>query len=551
MALLSLLPSLLTLLILSPIDLPLSSLTFASASSSFIPTTLDGPFIPVTVPLDKRLRIDSQDLPNDDPRLARKVSGYFPEQIGIAQSVTPHGMWVSWITGEYGMGRSKENQMDCNQVNSMVHYGTSYFDLHHKATGRSLTYSQIYPYANATNYTSGIIHHVLLTGLKPSTRYYYRCGDPYIDAMSKIYRFKTLPAIGPDSFPKRIAFLGDPGLTYNTTSTLKHLKKNNPDLNIFVGDMSYANLYVTNGTGSACYSCQFHTPIQESYQPRWDFWGRYLEPIRSEIPTMVIEGNHEYEKQIHNQTFVAYKARFAVPAAESGSYTKMYYSFNAGGVHFVMLGGYVDYSRTGDQYAWLKKDLAEVDRSLTPWLIAVFHPPWYNSYAFHYREVECMRQSMEELLYKYGVDAVFTGHVHAYERSNRVYNYEYDPCGPVHITIGDGGNREAMAIQHADEPGACPEPASTPDFKYLPYKFCGFNFTTGPAAAKFCWDRQPDWSAFRESSFGHGILEIKNATHALWTWYRNQEAYGSGHIGDNIFLVRQPGICHNQHHDIQ
>lgn len=119
---------------------------------------------------------------------------------------------------------------------------------------------------------------------------------------------------------------------------------------------------------------------------------------------------------------------------------------------------------------------------------------------------------MEDLLYEYGVDIVFSGHVHAYERSNRVYNYTVDPCGPVHITVGDGGNREKMAITHADEPGNCPEdPRTTPD----PIiggegggGFCAFNFTSGPAAGNFCWDRQPDYSAYRESSFGHGILEV-------------------------------------------
>lgn len=96
--------------------------------------------------------------------------------------------------------------------------------------------------------------------------------------------------------------------------------------------------------------------------------------------------------------------------------------------------------------------------------------------------------------------------VHAYERSNRVYNYTLDPWGPVYITVGDGGNREKMAITHADEAGNCPEPSTTPD-DYMG-GFCAFNFTSGPAAGKFCWDRQPDYSAFRESSFGHGILEV-------------------------------------------
>lgn len=87
-----------------------------------------------------------------------------------------------------------------------------------------------------------------------------------------------------------------------------------------------------------------------------------------------------------------------------------------------------------------------------------------------------------------------------------MYNYTLDPCGPVYITVGDGGNREKMAIAHADEPGNCPEPCTTPD-KFMG-GFCAFNFTSGPAAGKFCWDRQPEYSAYRESSFGHGILEV-------------------------------------------
>ncbi|XP_041008791.1 protein XRI1-like isoform X4 [Juglans microcarpa x Juglans regia] len=177
-----------------------------------------------------------------------------------------------------------------------------------------------------------------------------------------------------------------------------------------------------------------------------------------------------------------------------------------GGIHFIMLGAYIAYNKSADQYKWLERDLANVDRSITPWLVAAWHPPWYSSYKAHYREVECMRVAMEELLYSYGVDIVFNGHVHAYERSNRVYNYSLDPCGPVYITVGDGGNREKMAIKYADDPGNCLDPLTTPD-QYMG-GFCATNFTSGPAAGKFCWDRQPEYSALRESSFGHGILEF-------------------------------------------
>ena len=82
------------------------------------------------------------------------------------------------------------------------------------------------------------------------------------------------------------------------------------------------------------------------------------------------------------------------------------------------------------------------------------------------------------------MDAMFAGHVHAYERSHRVYQGKADACAPTYINIGDGGNREGLASG------------------YL---------------------AQPDWSAYREASFGHGILSILNATHASWTWHRDQD----------------------------
>lgn len=77
-----------------------------------------------------------------------------------------------------------------------------------------------------------------------------------------------------------------------------------------------------------------------------------MEPITSKIPLMVIEGNHEIEPQGHGGevTFASYLARFAVPFKESGSNTKFYYSFNAGGIHFIMLGAYVDYNHTGNNF---------------------------------------------------------------------------------------------------------------------------------------------------------------------------------------------------------
>uniref|UniRef100_A0A7N0ZUM6 Purple acid phosphatase C-terminal domain-containing protein n=1 Tax=Kalanchoe fedtschenkoi TaxID=63787 RepID=A0A7N0ZUM6_KALFE len=73
--------------------------------------------------------------------------------------------------------------------------------------------------------------------------------------------------------------------------------------------------------------------------------------------------------------------------------------------------------------------------------------------------------------------------VHTTARNIATCRTARNECGPAHIVIGDGGNREGLAS------------------KYM--------------------DPKPEISMFREASFGHGELEVVNETHALWTWHRN------------------------------
>lgn len=76
----------------------LLSLSFIFVNGG-VPTTLDGPFVPVTVPLDKSFRGNAVDLPDTDPRVQRIVEGFAPEQISVSLSATYDSVWVSWITG--------------------------------------------------------------------------------------------------------------------------------------------------------------------------------------------------------------------------------------------------------------------------------------------------------------------------------------------------------------------------------------------------------------------------------------------------------------------
>ncbi|KAK1591913.1 hypothetical protein Q3G72_015893 [Acer saccharum] len=65
---------------------------------STIPSTLDGPCKPVTVPLDKSSRGNAVDLPDIDPQVQRRVTGFQPEQISVSLSSTYDSVWISWIT---------------------------------------------------------------------------------------------------------------------------------------------------------------------------------------------------------------------------------------------------------------------------------------------------------------------------------------------------------------------------------------------------------------------------------------------------------------------
>jgi 3',5'-cyclic AMP phosphodiesterase CpdA len=87
-----------------------------------------------------------------------------------------------------------------------------------------------------------------------------------------------------------------------------------------------------------------------------------------------------------------------------------YYTFKKGNVRFFALdSNYMD----AKQLAWLEKQLQ--DSGNKDWKICFFHHPLYSSGKTHGSFVE-LRSLIEPLFIKYGVDAVFSGHDHFYER---------------------------------------------------------------------------------------------------------------------------------------
>jgi Calcineurin-like phosphoesterase len=121
-----------------------------------------------------------------------------------------------------------------------------------------------------------------------------------------------------------------------------------------------------------------------------------------------------YKPLLDNKvTFYASLGNHDVPEEQSYQLFNMggqrYYSFKKGNVRFFALdSNYMD----PEQLTWLTEQLRN---STDDWKIAFFHHPLYSSARAHGSSLE-LRGILEPLFEKYGVQVVFSGHDHVYER---------------------------------------------------------------------------------------------------------------------------------------
>jgi 3',5'-cyclic AMP phosphodiesterase CpdA len=118
---------------------------------------------------------------------------------------------------------------------------------------------------------------------------------------------------------------------------------------------------------------------------------------------------------------------------------KRYYSFEKGPAKFFVL----DSTRIDrPQLEWLDKELSS---SGSQWKIAYFHHPLYSTGGTHGSEI-AVREVVEPLLLKYGVDVVFAGHEHFYERIKPQQGITYFISGAGgQLRKGDLNRVEPMA----------------------------------------------------------------------------------------------------------
>jgi hypothetical protein len=414
------------------------------------------------------------------------------DQLYLSQGHDPSIMTISFVSNISNINKISYGLISTNLNN------TFYLNSYHISP---LQYTFDYP--NYPTYTSDYIYHITLTNLKPSSVYYYEIG-------CNKYNFTTLGSIKQNK-STIFGVIGDLGQTQNSKQTLENMSKDSfIEMILNVGDLSYAD-------------CN---------QTKWDTFGRLITKLANHIPWMIAPGNHEIE-YINSTTpfYVAYENRFKMPQIQkaeidfnfmsntnllsiiknqkctpseyisSYNYGNSFYSFNAGLSYIIVLNPYTQTNHESKQYKWLECELNKIDRKTYPWLIVLMHCPFYNSNIYHQNEIQTinMSKSMEKILYDYKTNIIFSGHVHAYERTYPIYNNKINKNGPIYIVIGTGGNSEGHYTNYLNK---------------------------------------PEWSAYRNGlEYGYGKLEIFNKTTSKWSFIINDENNKSSNkILDEIII---------------
>lgn len=189
----------------------------------------------------------------------------------------------------------------------------------------------------------------------------------------------TLP-LKPDSV--RFLAIGDMGTglkpQYELAGKMVEYRQKFPfEFAIMLGD----NIYDDDGAGAGTYENRFELPYKLLLDAGVTFYAAL--------------GNHDKPNE-----------RFYKSFNMNG---QQYYTYKKGNVRFFVLD-------TNDmnprQLAWLEKELQNAG---SDWKICYFHHPLYSSAAFHGSSIE-LRHVLEPLFVKYGVQVVFAGHDHVYER---------------------------------------------------------------------------------------------------------------------------------------
>lgn len=254
---------------------------------------------------------------------------------------------------------------------------------------------------SAGEYQKTKIHMVMLTGLKPQTKYYYQVVTD--GKKSEIHSFHT--AVEEDSPFSFIAYGDNKNGPFNHEKVANLALSKDPNFAVHNGDL------VSRGGVYVQWEKLFFNPIGH---------------LISHVPIYTVIGNHE-DNSDHYFNF------FCPPCD-----TLAYYSFDYGNAHIIVLNTEEEALVDGpNQLKWLVSDL-EGNRDAT-WKFVVFHVPPFTSGGNYYSGYRIeVKELLVPIFQKYNVDMVISGHDHHYERTFPIGS-KNDSSAVTYIVCGNGG----------------------------------------------------------------------------------------------------------------
>jgi hypothetical protein len=258
-------------------------------------------------------------------------------------------------------------------------------------------------------------HIATLANLQPDTLYQYRIINRFgaRETHSEWSTLRTFKLNG------RVRFnvIGDSGWgTLPQFQIAEQLEGSPADFLMHVGDIVY--------------------PAITHFNSDFRCFSTYHQQMRG-TPWFVALGNHEMylDREAALQSFYL--------PTNSVTGTEHYYSFDHGDVHFVTvwadLQAAADYKPGSAQYAWLEQDLG---RTTKAWKFIFFHHTWrsssvHGSFDDYDRNLVPDSAQLDEgfgqLARRFGVQIIFNGHDHCYERLA-------PSGGPISFISGGGGS---------------------------------------------------------------------------------------------------------------
>jgi len=171
----------------------------------------------------------------------------------------------------------------------------------------------------------------------------------------------------------------------------------------------------------------------------WEAWFDYGEDFISRETIYHCVGNHDDDSSPSG--FDNFLGLYTQPGNE------LYYSFNYGNAVFICLNS----ERAGDvaQYNWLIQTLEE-NKDKT-WKIVFFHKPYYTAPS-HTGEMDGYFNTWWKAFDDYGVDMIFNGHTHNYQRTKPINRNISTNSAVANYGSGDGQGRCQIVAGNAGAP---------------------------------------------------------------------------------------------------